>query len=254
MSLQQLFFMAGDIIGSSQNNPATSAQAILQVNPNAPDGVYWIRPTGGSGTAFQTYCIMQRYGGGWMKSLQYKDGTTMTGESSINPGGSWINSEINANQAGKITNTDFNAIKGTEFLLRVINGGDNLFNNGQGTAKFTYSTTLPNWGTAVDPTASYSWSLDTTSNNSFDHKANYTNDTRGLCNHATNVWINDHNYNGSFEGTVPPFNSIPICWTFGPTGLYTNLHWMSGQASQSAGSISWGLSGNSTAAAIFIKP
>lgn len=234
------------------SNPAVSASQILAANPTAPDGIYYFKIPGGTNTTFQTYCIMQRYGGGWMKAIQYYGGTDVSGTAAINSGGTWINSEINANQAGKIHTSDFSALKGTDFLFRVANGGDNLFNNGAGTAKLAYSTTLPNWGTDLDPTGTYTLSLDNTSDGTFDYAVQYTNDSQSRCNHATNIWINDHNYNHTAI-IAPPYSSYAMCWTFGPTALYTNLHWMSGQASSSGGSISWGAVG-STACSVFIKP
>jgi hypothetical protein len=46
-------------IGESSTNPASSALAILQSNPSAPDGVYWLNH--GSG-AYQAYCYMSAGG------------------------------------------------------------------------------------------------------------------------------------------------------------------------------------------------
>lgn len=49
----------------SYNNPATSAQNIIQTNPNAPSGVYWIKP-GTNPNILPVYCDMTTDGGGWM--------------------------------------------------------------------------------------------------------------------------------------------------------------------------------------------
>jgi hypothetical protein len=56
--------------GSSEARAATSATAILAVNPAAPDGAYWIKPTGWTDSAFRVHCIMQSNGGGWMLALR----------------------------------------------------------------------------------------------------------------------------------------------------------------------------------------
>ena len=53
-------------LGLTQSSPATSAQAILQSNPTAASGTYWIQPSGYTGSAFQVYCDMSTAGGGWM--------------------------------------------------------------------------------------------------------------------------------------------------------------------------------------------
>ena len=63
--------------GTTQARAATSAQAILAVNPSATDGVYWIKPAGSS-TAYQTYCIMSLEGGGWTQMMKLSSTTLLT--------------------------------------------------------------------------------------------------------------------------------------------------------------------------------
>lgn len=63
--------------GTTQARAATSAQAILQVNPAATDGSYWIRPQGSS-TAYQTYCIMSLESGGWTQIMKLSSNTLLT--------------------------------------------------------------------------------------------------------------------------------------------------------------------------------
>ena len=58
----------------TQQNPAPSAAAILADDPNASDGIYWFKPNGYTGDAFEVYCDMTNYGGGWMiVSKWYQD-------------------------------------------------------------------------------------------------------------------------------------------------------------------------------------
>lgn len=241
-------------IGTSSTNPAESALQILHANPNATDGKYWIRPKFGSGTAFQTWCIMTRDGGGWMKAAQYNNGVDISGSAAINSGGTWIDAEINL-AAGKIPTTDFNALLNNEFLLRVTGNSDPFLNSGAGTGKFVYEQSkLPGWGTDEDPANPYVWWLDRASDGNYEWGVRYTNDTRGRCNHTANTWINDHNYVPTIMAgiDIPSHSSRYICWTFGPTRLTTNLHWMSNTSTSSAGDIQHG-SSSSTAAAIFIR-
>ena len=51
--------------GTTEDNPASSASAILEVNPSASTGMYWIK-NALMGTAAQVYCDMSYDGGGWM--------------------------------------------------------------------------------------------------------------------------------------------------------------------------------------------
>jgi hypothetical protein len=55
--------------GLVSSNPATSARAILDINPSSPDGAYWIKPPG-SPEAFLVHCYMTIEGGGWMLVLR----------------------------------------------------------------------------------------------------------------------------------------------------------------------------------------
>jgi hypothetical protein len=56
--------------GSSPARAAVSALAILEVNPTAPDGAYWIKPANYEGDPFLVHCYMSIEGGGWMLALR----------------------------------------------------------------------------------------------------------------------------------------------------------------------------------------
>jgi len=236
-------------------NPAINADAILEEDPSAPDGVYYFQDPNGSNTVYSTYCIMQKYGGGWMKAVSYYDNQQVGSTSgAINAGGSWTTAEINL-AAGKLQNADLNRITGTECLMRVTGGTDNLFNSGAATGKLTYYDNLPNWGSDLDPNDhGYTLQLDNTSNGTINFDVAYGVDSQGRCNHTTSYWISDHNYfHTSQSGFAPPAAGYSQCWTFGNSAVYTNLHWMSGQSGGSGGSIAWG-NNTSSAFSIFLRP
>ena len=354
--------------GSTLARAGTSATAIKSLTSTTTDGVYWLKPTNGSGTAFQAWCIMNRDGGGWVKVLQFHNATSMATTSSVNPTGTWINAERNL-AAGKIDTADWTALNTTNsFIMAAYNSGkhrywryvegsatnahhprtsrimlvddtgtantiitytsdncvdsgsyqpgtvsydfgagnekrimyaqiyhvttvsrganysvqfsddnsnwttaftgvmsastcgitngtysyDPLFNGQIGCGKLAYSSTLTAYGTDLDPTSNYTLSLDLNNTGTYSYSATYSNDTRARCNGTTNYWISDHNYNGSFSGSAPPVNSIPICWTFGTDRVVNNLHWMSGIVSSSVGGATWGHD-SLTSWAFFVK-
>lgn len=67
-------------LGLSQTTPATSALEILQNNPTASSGLYWIKPASYSGSAFQVYCDMTTNNGGWMHCGTITDSNAARGE------------------------------------------------------------------------------------------------------------------------------------------------------------------------------
>jgi len=239
--------------GTDPMHAGTSAAAIKALTGTTVDGMYWLKPTGGSGQPFQAYCIMSRDGGGWVKALQYNSAVGMTTAEFVNYNGQWCSQEINL-CAGKIAAADWNALNTTNsFLFRVKGTADPLLNAGAGTGKLTYSGSLTPFGTDLDPTSNYTLSLDMTSDGSYEYSCTYTNDARGRCNSTTNYWISDHNYNGTFNGSAPPNSAgVPQCWTIGTDRVVTNLHWMSGTSVGSGGNLALG-SGADTSFAIYIK-
>jgi hypothetical protein len=56
-----------DTLGLTQNNPGKSAWDIKERNSigATADGLYWVKPTGFTGDAFQIYADMTTDGGGW---------------------------------------------------------------------------------------------------------------------------------------------------------------------------------------------
>ena len=79
--------------GSSSLTSAYSAQSILTKNGSAADGVYWIRPKGYNGAAFQVYCAFNS-GVGWMR----------VGYEAIGVGGGFVNLEAVSNESNLSTN------------------------------------------------------------------------------------------------------------------------------------------------------
>ena len=92
------FVHTGDLLppippvpGSSQSNPAESAEAIKTAAPSAADGLYWIKPSGYGGAAFQVYCKIQdvtangvTVTGGWMHVATIHDEASWAVDQSTN--------------------------------------------------------------------------------------------------------------------------------------------------------------------------
>jgi hypothetical protein len=102
--------------GSTQEQAAESARAILALNPSAPDGVYWINlPTAGP---TRTYCLMNSsfYGGGWMLTLKATRGTTFNYDANYWTTANTLNpAETNRNDGDAKFNA-FNYFQGQDIM------------------------------------------------------------------------------------------------------------------------------------------
>lgn len=352
----------GSLNGLTSETAAPSA-VYLYNNGVTTDGTYWLNPSGTN--PFQAYCIMSRDGGGWVKVLQYWNGTDIGSSPAVNTNGSWTTAEINY-AAGKLATSDITLLHQTKttallrtnnkahrywrytvesgqthyprvsrigltdkdgvdtnittftsdncgdsggipgagtsysydfgtakvitgsYIYSVYNGGvraaahslwwsddnstwykatpsnivvsnnsscgiqritystsfrDALFNYGLNTAKLFQTGNLPDWGTDMDPTQSYTFSMDTSGNANYSQSRTYTNDTRGRCihNNGNFRWHSDHNYTND-----------AICHGFYNTWFGSNLHWM-GLPGYANGEQYFGAPNEGTSFAVYVK-
>lgn len=246
----------GLLDGSTPGTAAPSASYIKQINPTAPDGIYYLNFAAGSAQPFAAYIIFSKSDGPWVKAVQWYGGADLSGTAGVNVGGAWSTAQINA-AAGKLHSADINVLKTSQTQLwRCGGGGDNLFNNGAGAMKVT-SSYLPNWGVDWDPVVNdwYQFELDMNNNGTYQYGYRYYGTTTGRCGHTTSIWFTDHNSPvgaGSYAvGSLPPYSTMAQCWTVGATGMYTNLHPWSGLSTSSGGSISWGTAAGAQFAIFF---
>ena len=68
------------MLGLDESNPGQSCQDVLDSNPSAADGHYWV--TYGESTAFEVFCEMSTDDGGWGLAWEH-DGITNFGSTSI---------------------------------------------------------------------------------------------------------------------------------------------------------------------------
>jgi len=101
--------------GSSQAQAGASAAAIYSLGQTA-SGVYWIKPTG-YGTAFQTYCLMNSFGGfHWMLMFLVRDATS-SGAFSYDASYWTARNPLNVSSG----NLDYVANTGTDVATDIVN-------------------------------------------------------------------------------------------------------------------------------------
>lgn len=88
---EKWFSIGGGADGSSIDRAAESASAILGVKPTSSSGLYWIKPPGYTGAAFQVYCDMTTNSGGWMHVGTISDSNEGSNNASNHPWGSPLN-------------------------------------------------------------------------------------------------------------------------------------------------------------------
>ena len=121
--------------GATPSNPASSATAILLLNPSAPSGYYYIRPDGTN--IYYTYCDMTTDGGGWMLLINARP----------NNGGQYYgNSDYGLSTLGAYTYPEYN--KATTSMW-----GTTIINNFFKMPGFKYSRVTP--GPGVNLTSPY---------------------------------------------------------------------------------------------------
>ena len=192
----------------SEADPATDAAALISAGKatnGSDDGTYWFIRPNGTNTKFQAYAILRD--GGWIKVVQYNNGTNMSGTSAINAGGAWAGDGEVDHNPGKLHSDDINDLSSSKFIIRVKGTSDNFLNGRAGTGKFEYTggDALSDWGTSQDPTSTHRWYLDTGTDGTYEQYCTYTADSRSTCvaqgesGHTNSIWVHDHNYNATFH-------------------------------------------------------
>jgi len=261
-NVDRIFSILTKVPDGSTQALAVGSGADLVALGITTDGTYWLQPSGGSGTAFQAYVVNSKYGGGWVKVAQYYNGQSILNNSSaVNAGSNWTQS-LKSLHSGKLSNTDIHALQsnGTNdsILMTISDGGisDDLARDSGGTnrgfLKYYVSGGLSNFGTNLQVSTTNRWHLDSDANGTFELVGEYGS-SGTPCNHTTSYWVVAHTSGTFITGSPTNGNPTDMCFTFGDTGLHTNLHPYTGTSNASGGNIQWGTSSSSNSVAIFIK-
>lgn len=101
--------------GSTIQKAAPSATAILQLNPSASNGYYWIKPLSSSQPKY-VYCDMTTDGGGWMLMINARAGNGGQYYNNNAYGLSIINGNNNVVEYNKSTTSMYSRTDITEFF------------------------------------------------------------------------------------------------------------------------------------------
>jgi hypothetical protein len=158
--------------GVTPSNPATSATAILLLNPSAPSGYYYIRPDGTN--IYYVYCDMVTGGGGWMLMINARpnNGSQYVGSNDygLSSLGAYTYPEFNkatTSMWGTTTINNFFKIAGYKYGRMTPGPGVNLTSPFTGLHQRIGTTTLSQWPGSLNECSSrgtlagstYSWVL-----------------------------------------------------------------------------------------------
>jgi hypothetical protein len=139
--------------GSSQARANTSASAIKTLTSTTTNGLYWIKPSGYTGSAFQVYCNMN-IDGGIMLMMKFNSGSTTFGYNSSY----WTNNSLYNDGTPNITvDDDYKYIAARDLPISYLYVTESTMTNGY---KYTLGTTVTGihniWAgtnTSISPTS-----------------------------------------------------------------------------------------------------
>jgi len=206
-------------VGVGSACPAASCAAVLQGDPNAPDGVYWLDPDGSGGVAaYQIYCLQSIEGGGWsvqayLRQEPHWDIGIFSDSGSVGDTASGFASGATLSTA----NSSYN--EKIVVYLRLIENGNDL---GQQWMADTRTAGAVSYN-GID--SSSGWSYRDSFGTSFSNAGN-------VCSHGCSNYrgfgmftdySNGHGYHGTQTGNYGCADGNNICWMSRGLGLSCNV-------------------------------
>ena len=200
-------------VGQDSSNPGLDCDDILQQDPSAGDGTYWIAPNGSS--PFQAYCLMSINGGGW--TVQSYIRTQSQWGTGLNDNLGTVGDVAGGFASGSdLNNSNFQVIEKIVVYLRLIEGGNDM-----GTQwMVNYRSSPINYGslTSNQPTWAFEGSFGGTSSDAGSVCSHGCSSYRGYGMFHSSTGIG---YHGTQTGDYGCRDGNNICWS--PRGYGCNV-------------------------------